>query len=54
MYLIHDSNFWKTSVDMVISLEVLGMGISCNVSSLISFRDVNEVIGFKAEDITGQ
>jgi len=54
MYLIHDWNFWKTSVDMVISLEVLGKGISCNVSSLISFGDVNEVTGFKAEDITGQ
>ena len=54
MYLILDWNFWKSSVDMVISLEVLGKGISCNVSSLISFRDVNEVTDFKAEDVTGQ
>ena len=54
MYLILDWNFWKASVDMIISLEVLGKGISCNVSSLISLRDVNEVTGFKAEDVTGQ
>jgi hypothetical protein len=31
MCLIHDWNFWKISVDMVIILEVLEKGISCNV-----------------------
>jgi len=48
MCLIHDWNFWKGYVNMVISIEVLGKGISCNVSCLTSFHDVNEVTGFKA------
>jgi len=48
MCLIHDWSFWKASVDMVIPLEVLGKGISCNVSCLTSFHDVNEVTCFKA------
>jgi hypothetical protein len=34
MGLIDDWNFWKASVDMVISLEVLEKGISCTVSCL--------------------
>jgi len=48
MCLIHDWNFWKASVDMVISLEVLQKGISCTVSCLTSFHGGNEVTGFKA------
>ena len=46
--LIHDWNFWKTSMEMAISLEVLEKGISCNVSCLTSFNGGNEVTAFKA------
>jgi len=48
MSLIHDWNFWKASVDMVISFEVLRRGISFNVSHLTSFHGGNEVTSFKA------
>ena len=48
MCLIYDWNFLKASVDMVISLEVLEKGISCNVSCLTSFHGGNEVTGFEA------
>ena len=46
MCLIDGWSFWKASVDMVISLEVLGKGISCTVSCLTSLHGGNEVIGF--------
>jgi len=45
---IHDWNFWKASVDMVISLEVPEKGLSCTVSCLTYFHVGNEVTGFKA------
>jgi len=48
MCLIHHRNFWKASVDMEISLEVLQEGISCTVSCLTSLHGGNEVTGFKA------
>jgi len=41
-------DFWKASMDMVISLEVLEKGISCTVSCLTSFHVGNEVTSFKA------
>ena len=37
MCLIDDWNFWKASVDMVLSIEVLQKGICCTVSCLTSF-----------------
>jgi hypothetical protein len=37
MCLIHDWNFWKTSVDILISLEVLEKGSTFNISCLTSF-----------------
>jgi len=45
---IHDWNFWKASVDMVIALKVLEKGISCTVSCLTSLHGGNKVTGFKA------
>jgi len=41
MCLFHYKNFWKASVYMIISLEVLGKEISCNVSCLTSFHGGN-------------
>jgi hypothetical protein len=38
---------------MVIFLEVLVKGISCTESCLTSLHGANEVIGFKAYDVTG-
>jgi hypothetical protein len=50
---IHDWNFWKASLDMVIALKVVEKGISCTVSCLTSLHGANEVTGFKAQDVTG-
>jgi hypothetical protein len=47
MCLIDDRNYWKASVDMVISLEVLEKGISCRESCPTSFHGGNEVTSFK-------
>ena len=47
-FFIRDWNFWKASVNMVISLAGQGKGISCDVSCLTPFHDVNEVNDFKA------
>ena len=46
--MIHHRKFWKASVDMEISLEVLQKGISSTVSCLTSLDGGNEVTGFKA------
>jgi hypothetical protein len=52
MIWIHDWNFWKASLDMVIALKVVEKGISCTVSCISSLHGGNVLTGFKAQDIT--
>jgi hypothetical protein len=47
MCLIGDWNLWRASVNMVIFLEVLEQGSSCNVSCLTSVHGGNEVTSLK-------
>ena len=48
MCLIHDRNFRKASLNMVISLEILYKGVFCSESCLTSYHNGNVITGFKA------
>jgi hypothetical protein len=52
MCLIHDSNSWKTTLNMVISVEVLYKGISCTESGLTCSDGGTEITGIEVSEVT--